>query len=929
MDAFIFTLTLFLFFGLVGFALVAVFKPRLRVIQGILVSPAIGIAVSILPVFFLNRAGIPVKEFGAILFAVLAILSSIVLWIRRPLFPARRLWPHALILVAALVLAAWPMFSYGFDWVSFSNDDMANYCLGAQRFLNHGFFDEPNLDDLFAGRDYSLAYWFMHASAGVRSGSELMLAFVWSVSALNAHQLFMPVIMALHLALISAAGALVAGFGNRNKTPLIAMALLAVSPMTTLGALYQLIGQVGGLALLCAAVTLMYRPTALRPVSRHLQGAIPAALIFSALFVWYPEVLPFFGLGWMVYVALLYRHSRRQALRVTIPAVIVGGVVLLTLNKYVIAALMFMFGQASGGMKSSDLSAVLFPFFLVPSGLPAFWGLLPITGNVHEPFVSLSIIGALLLFFWLLRWVVPMQLKRGTVSVAVLIIMLAMGLLLFLRNNDFGLFKLAMYAQPFLIGVLAIDLAAYSWRGAIPRFSFAIPLFFVPVLISQFGYVSKSTGEFFGGLNEIPYASRVKINAQFGQAIKDAAALHKQGAQLISFSSNVVLAKFQSLYTGGIDTFFPARDFFGNIRSFGVGKGDREKAEKAKQFYSRSIDGNAFSALDARLFNESLPWYVDTNIRSDIFNGYSKNINEEKYFHFTQYPSNKLLFIHSDLGNHYYLGNRHKISVFQMENDPLFSGKQFSALGRHFLFEIVNPSPKVRMTMELTSTVVKQFTSELPSPKVEQVSIGFVGRGSGRVFSAPISPKVIDNVSYISVDMGRDGRQLPNRSMGLSLLYGREIRNDYRRIATFGRDISLITEEQYQAVKPPTQLQNFPADLADKNLEYSGIYEDGWISERSFFVLTKEPQAKQLLIRGVMPKISDPAFSTTLHLSIDGVELARKAIGLGQFEVKLFLLNVQAGRRRIDLSFDSYQTLPGADGRPTGGKIDFIGFSQN
>ena len=76
----------------------------------------------------------------------------------------------------ALVFAAWPMFRFGFDWLSFCNDDMANYCLAADRPLNHGFFDGPNMEDFLQGRDYTQAYWFMHVPGNIRSGSDLILA---------------------------------------------------------------------------------------------------------------------------------------------------------------------------------------------------------------------------------------------------------------------------------------------------------------------------------------------------------------------------------------------------------------------------------------------------------------------------------------------------------------------------------------------------------------------------------------------------------------------------------------------------------------------------------------------------------------------------------------------------------------------------------
>ena len=929
MDAFIFTLGLFLYWGLIGFSTLSVFPARLRIVQGVLISPAIGVAVTILPVFFINRAGIPVKDFGGMLFYTLAIFAVITLLAKRPPCPAKRLLPHAAILIAGLLLVSFPMFRYGFDWLSYCNDDMANYCLGAQRFFNHGFFDKPDLDALASGREYSLAYWFFHVARGVRPGSELMLSFVWSFSGLNAHQVFMPVIMALHLSLIAAAGSMVAGFGDAKKTPLIAMALLAVSPLTTFGALYQLIGQVGGLALLCAAITLIYRARALRPIRRHVVGAIPAVVCFSALIVWYPEVLPFLGLGWLVYIGLLYKSSQGQIWRVAVPTFIVGGLVLLLMNEYLVKAVLFLLHQASHGMKAADLSTILFPFYLAPSGLPIFLGLRPIS-IIREPYASLSIVGGVILFYWLLRWVVPSQVKRAIAPASMFIFMFAMGLLLFYRNNDFGLYKLAMYAQPFLAAILAIKFASDKPRAnKYSAIRYIFPVFLVPIIISQFSYVRNSIGDTSGGLTEIPHASKNRINSELKASISAIPELHSKEAVLVSSAINVVQAKFQALYTEGIATMFPARNFFTKISSVDEGKKYTGTMPKKSSYIRRSIMDNNFEAIEPSRYNNKTLWYLDSGFKADIFNTFAHESSSRGYFIKKNAFPNLLVFVHSELGNHYYLGNRNRIAFYQLEKDPLFPGQMFSSLGKNLLFMVVNPTSKPRVVMELTDTVVKQHESRLPTPRVQDTELGFVGRGSGRVFSSPIVPTVIDGMSYLSIDMQRDGRQFPKRVSGLSMLYGREVPQDSRYVTAFGRDISLVSEEQYQAIKPPARLQHFPDDLADKNLEYSGIYEDGWISEQAFFVFAKEHSSDSIFIRGMVPQIDKADFSTTLHIKVDGVELATKKMGLGAFEVKVPTGQMPVGRHRVDLTFDAYQTLPTGDDRIIGGKLEFLGFKQD
>jgi hypothetical protein len=922
MWAFLFTLGIFLFLALLGFAIISVFNPRLRVLQGILVSPAMGIAATILPVFFINRYGIPVKDFGLILVISLAFMAILVLAIKRPLFSLKRLWPVMGILVGALLLSGWPMFSYGFDWVSFANDDMANYCLAAQRFLNHGFFEKPNLSDLQLGKDYSQVYWFMHVAGGARSGSELMLASTWAVSGLNAHQIFMPVILALHLALIAGTGALVAGFGHSRRMPLIAMVLLAVSPLTTLGVLSQLIGQVGGLALLVAAVTLMYRPLVNTQWKNVCKASLLAGLILAALFVWYPEVLPFLGLGGVVYLGLQIQYRGwKIAPRIFLPAFLVGGLILVVLNQYAITALLFMLAQGTG-LHARDWVNILFPFYLVPSGLPTFLGVIPIGKNILEPFLSLSIGLGMVFFYYLGRYVLPSQIRQARVAASIFLIMVGMGLLLFFQNDSFGLYKLAMFSQPFLMAVMAIQLDKIKWPLYLKKVLILVLLLMV---FNQSVYVKFSEGENYGGFVEIPHASRLKINQQFHDLIQEIKSQNSMST-LVLGSSHIVLAKFQALYTNGMQTIFPSRDFFENIFPQSLYLEDKKIAQMASNFSIKKKSENEFkinSNHSSRKKN-----FCISGFGYDIFDFYWGKADENEGSNFSYGPifgDNRLQFIHSKNGQHYYLGKKEKISFFQLEKDPLFPGRVFSALGQNLLFKVFNPSEMPRAVVELTSTVLKQFDSELPRPKIENTRLNFVGRGSGRIFSDPIEPMKLEDSFYISVDIGRDGRPFPNTRSGLMALYGQNIPLDPRWPTTFGRDISLMSEQQYQAIQAPTHVQNFPVDLANKNLAYSGIYEDGWVSENAFFELSAQASSTKLVVKGMVPQIKDVAFSTQLTIFVDGQKIRTQKLGLGDFNIQVPIADLKP-RQRVEISFSNTQRLPGDDGRITAGKINFIGY---
>lgn len=926
MIAFLFTLTLFLYWAVVGLAVMSIFPPRLRILQGLLISPAVGIATVILPVFLLSRAGLPVKDFVGWLLPILGAVSLVTVFICKPILPWKHLRWFGLILVGALLLAGWPMLLYGFDWVSFANDDMANYSLAAQRFLNHGYFDLPNINELLAGRDYSQAYWFMHAAGGVRAGSELMLAAVWGLTGLNAHQIFMPVIMALQLSLICGGAALAAGPVRSAKAPLIAAGLLAISPLTTLGTLYQLIGQVGGLTLLTVAVALFYRQISIRPVTRLLRASVAGGVIFGALFVWYPEVLPFLGLGWFVYLALKLRQEGKADMQVLMPALVISGFILVTLGGFVFSSVQFMLKQSLTGTLKNQFGS-LFPYFMLPSGLPALVGLIPFFSEMHAQMLNVSITVAIVLIVWILKVLIP-RIKQAFPAALVMVVFIFMWLLLFFKNSAFALFKLSMYMQPFLLAVIGSILAEY-WGKLNKRKIFIIVVILAANIVSAQSYVNKSAGELYGSSQEIPGASSQKVNKDFSALL---ASIGEDSRMRVSDAENIVLAKFQALYffeKGGV---FLSRDFFGHI----VG-GDVKDDDQFRKKYHDGVGnnifqlngvGNAFKVRSGLISNDFL--LITTNRRQAIFNSYETNKNSIGYFRMVDKPVNHLVFVHSELGNHYYLGDYLKgvIAYYPLEQDPMLQGRFVAGLGRHQLFMAIGATERSRLVLELTATVLKQFNSALPQPILygeSSVTLPFVGRGSGRIFSGPVIPQTIGGLQYVGIDMGRDGLKFPFTKTGLMLLYGREISKDPRSLTAFGRDISLISEADYQALKPPHALSNFPADLADRGLEYSGIYEDGWVSERSFFILAPQTNTRYLVIKGMVPLIAAPDFRNNLAVSIDGREVVKRPLGVGAFEVKV---PVSSGtqRHRIDLAFDRYQVLPGVDARSTGGKIEFIGY---
>jgi hypothetical protein len=941
--ALIFSVVLLLAWSLVGLAVLGALDPGHRGVQRALISPAVGLSVLLLPTFVLSRVGLPVGEFALGLWAVTLALSVVRLALRRPPWPWRALLAPVAILMVAAGLVGWPMARFGFDWISFANDDMANYALAAQRFLQHGYRDLPDLATYLSGQNYSLAYWYMHVAAGARPGPELMLASLWGATGLNAHQIFMPTIVALHLALVAATGGLVAslpGLRRRRLGVILAMACIAVSPLTSLGALYQLIAQVGGLALTMAALALLCEPSR-RHWRREIGSHLAVALLVGALMLWYPEVLPFLVLSWFCWLALTAWKARatgqpgftRERVRAIAASL---ALLVLAFGSYLPTLLRFMQIQARQGLVVTDASATYFPFYMVPHGFAYFWGLLPLGFAAQEPRLSMAIVAGMALAVWLLAcaW---RQARLGVPAAVMTLVMTAVGLVLFYRGNDFGLYKLAMFMQPVVAATVAIAFirAPMRWGRGL-----ALGLLLLAQTPAQYAYVERSTGDRLGTLTELPQGSGDALARRFDHFMRSLPP--DSGPGYYADTSNVVLAKIQSLYAQGTRVTFPSKDFYwpsNRMGEFARANGYEafwlaSRQARTETYVSREFPlvGGGVNRFElpqgaARLTGKTL---LANGSAFGAFNRFGKD-GTDPPFQIMKEPRNHLIFINSSRGVHYYQPQQRgtEVAFYQLEEDPLFPGREMAGIGRHLLFMVAGPTPGPQLMVEISGTVLRQNGAALPDLTVHgrtRVAAGLVGRGSGRVLTPPVEPVVIDGQAFIHLDMGREGRQFPLPPTGpVTGLYGRQVALDNRYLTAFVRNISLLSLAQVQALEPPHAVSSFPADLAHEGLQYSGIYEDGWISERAFFILQPRAPRDVLEVRGMVPMIDRADFKTSLTVSVDGRPVSRAALGLGDFALKIPLPPGQRSRR-IDLAFDQTQTLPGGDGRPTGGLIRSIGF---
>ncbi|HVU34801.1 MAG TPA: hypothetical protein VHE61_15315 [Opitutaceae bacterium] len=938
MLALAYSFSVFLYWALVGRAVIAVAYPRGGVLRSWLIAPGIGLSVLLLGLMAFNQGGIPIKEFTTPLTLALGVLAVGVLIWKRPVTAWRRTAPFVLAVVFSLLWTGWPALETGFNWISYANDDMANYCLAAQRFMDYGFYHVPTMADL-AGRDYSAYYFFMHVADMMRFGSEHLVAWGASLAHVKATQAFMPMIIATSLVQVCGAGALALHLGRWRRRALVTVWLLAASPLFMLGTLYQLIAQVGGVALLLVTLALLLRPFVTGRRKTLIRYAILPAITSSALCIFYPEVTPFAGLAFVAY-ALIWAVRERafpSALIAIAAYTLVGVVILLRFN--LISYVSILVVQFQGAMDASNLLLSLFPYFMLPTGFSDLFGWMPIAHD-FGPIVSLSIAAGILLTITILARSLR-DAWRLTPTAILLLIQFTFALRLFAGANDFGLYKLAMWMQP----VLAAGLASVV-LGVVRRRSSAglalVVLYAITAAPTALYYTDASRGLKAGGLTELRLASRLGLNI---------AAPADKNAQLTSTIENVVAAKFAATELRGHPLALVSRDFFWPTTRTDfvhptwpvrIHPHFKEMAQAAPLITVRNRDlittGNLWKTTFTQpVVGRPTDYYISLDPKLSLFNKFDMRSAPPGREHvFVVEPAasvhNRLLFVHSYLGNHYYLGDRRRIAFFQQEQDLFAPGHDFNGIGRFMLLRIENPSPEVYLRISATRTLVTGRTAWSPKAVVHGVTdlpLGAVGNGSFNLFIGPLRPEAFEGAHYLAIDFAEFPRLLLDYRTGLKRLYNRKVPLDYRRLNGWARDVSAISVSEYDHLERPRSVSRFPEDLAlARGLEYSGAYEDGWLSPHARFVLGGAQAGDLLRLRGVVPELPGSALGTgVLKVAVNGTPLCDLPATTGTFDWLLPIPNPQK-TTSVDLQFTVTGTLPGRDQRPIGGQLEYLGFAD-
>jgi hypothetical protein len=949
------TLAIFACWCVVGYALTSTFLVRRQALANMLLAPTIGMSVLELAAFIGLRFGSPVGPIAhAIVLGALA-LAVVVLLVRRPPIPFRRALPFGLILLVAIPLTSWPLFRWGGDWVANANEDMGNYCLGATGYRDHGYFS-LHADEYFSGKDLTYEVWFLYGDGvGHRHGGELSLAMTSAMAEQPVPFIFMPVILAMQLALISAVGFLMYRLADGRTVALLTCGFMVVSPLATFSIVQQLFAQVGGLAILVAGAGLFLRPARKLPALGWIKRGVLGGITAAALLLHYIEVAPFLVAGFGLHITIGFARGRRDFKQIAI-AILAATLTVPLLGSFILANISYLLLQTAPN-RNQQIHEIMCPMFLNTGGCPRLWGLALLHAKIELapdspwPVHRLVMAGG---FYLLLTLAAGIALAWRRRPVAEILLVMVGVAILFLRGRAaFSLLKLALFAQPFILGSLILGWSRMKpgrWKqaGAI-CLATLLPL----QILTQQKYVSVSVKSPSAGW-ETPGATQERLWSQYRDA------LQTPGVERFFVPVNdLVSRRILGCCGRNVTVYSPCSaqqiqahplDLEGIHRS-GWGTQWHELRNSPYRGYNQGvmIDSFAKSSASIALLDAANPgasanltfdlpswldrpgtadYLIDPPQRFSLFNRFHRSTETRQCRVLPIRKASNYLFwrpTSRSLPFNNLMDAADSIGLHRLQIDNSFPLDTMAASGRYLTFQVFNPSPKVRMLVECTSTTLLVEEDVLPAAVVgeERVPLPISGRGASRVISEPLSVQQVGDCKFVVLDLGRT----PPPFEAAKSPWGSET----RPISMYIRDVSLLSEGEYAALTPPEGVKSFPAGLSDKRLIFWGCGEDGSVGKQSWFRLSRPESAGSVAVRGEIPHVDAHTITKNqLQVKWNGVEIGQKMILSGQFEFRV-PLPASAGPGRLELLFSNSWPLQRSTNNSlpptqTSAVLSFIGF---
>jgi hypothetical protein len=683
--------------------------------------------------------------------------------------------------------------------------------------------------------------------------------------------------------------------------------VLVASPLTAYAVVQQLMPQVFGLALAAALLSWLMRAEIHRNPGPRLPDVFAISTLTACLFVVYVELAALLCAGYLLYASLLM--ARRQISLRAVAVILTAplAAIAVAVNTFLPRELGYLRAALRFGVETSGGGLALFGYALVPTALPGVVGLQRLFAAPATPHMQVSIVFAAALLVGALLVCLVTARKESAAAIA-LLADAGVAVLLAKNGNDFGLFKLYMYVQPFLAAAMAIWLSALKNRVALALASVLLVTVVGLQLSTSNAYIDQSRNPI-----DLRHASEPDLLPNFRRLLSAAS------GPVVSVTDNFALAQLQAAAAGDAPLYFVSRNVFGlpwKKRAFSIPSPTRRKMTIF------GVDLKVARLLSHDSCTLSFPTGSQLPLNRRTFPEGSRDLISLS----CSKARNLLVFVTSTLGQPATLPeNRRVVSFWQLEGDPSFQNRTFSGFGRYALFQVLGGTPKVRVELSFTTSPAEQpgGSFRLPPATIDgagQSRLPIVGSGSARVFSPPLLPRIIDGRPYLVLDMGMNVHASVVRRPGLTGVWGKFVPLDPRLLTSYVRDVSLVSPAQYARLSAPRAIRHFPADLGNPNLEYSGIYEDGWVGQKAYAYLAGGAATTLVLSAEVLPAPR----RQELRVRVNGETVIARQVQAGRLTIRA-RVPASPGRRKIVIEWSSLTPLAAPDRRRAAARLTKLG----
>jgi hypothetical protein len=914
--------------------------PALDRTAKILLAPILGIAAATIVLAGASIAGLAIASSAWLVLALL--VAALVRIATRGLGGAREAASiYAILLGGNICTAGLGLLLFGTAWQGYTNGDAAANAMAAEYFIAHPFFSTPSLAGLFAGTDYSTSAVLLNVAGGQRFGDVMLLALSARAFGQLPDQIYMAHGLALYCALLAAAALLVHVRGKSLRLTAITLLVLSASPLATYAYVNQLIGQIGGMGLAFAFAAIFDQ--FLRAPERARQFVLPTALLAAALCETYPESLPYAGLCALF---LLIRH--RVAARpppwaavakfagIVIALVLAFVSVYLPTVIYAVTNILAWGGITQG--RTVDVNRD-FDYAFVPDFFAYLPGFEFLREALPEPAATVVIVAGALALIATVAFIYRTRQKYPLLVVSVLAAALVFGLFFF-RDNGFGAFKTMILMQPPLFAAVGEMVArVIALRRA--RYLIALAAASVALARGDAAYIARSLAPF----GEIAHLAQADVLGQL-QRIRA-----RTGEPTILDPSDYLLRKFALLRPGPVPL-LPAESFSGRVGTQVFLEMVRRNpfarwlphmdgvVDALIAFYGRTYEKMTFACESPQnpvTFERPSaastpgrwdvvfagPGSVPLNARSDAGRDDLLSLAEQKAGGFITFRASSL----GSFYGHRSDGYAGPVALYTTEKDFALPASIVAATGRFALFRILAPPDgDARIALSYSRSPLGGGNARLAPITIygeHAVRVAMAGGGAFNVTTPPLRPCMVGGDPYVLVDFGAEPSYFDKREPLLYRMLGVRYLPDVRKVSGYLRDLSVLpahaAREALRAVPDLAQRWSYPA--FDAAFDYSGMFEDGWMSDALTLHPRGDAAGKTLTLDFEVPSQFVEQHPATLTVEVDGNVVARQPLVQGPNKVVVYLPGPES---TASLSVDSPYTLQAPDGRVVSGLIKGI-----